>query len=240
MTEFRRPHHRAVAALLAAMDAKFLARAQCWFGGGTQIALSLDEYRESRDIDFLCSSREGFRLVRETVTEKSLGAAALKPIALARELRADRDGVRGFLMHGDARIKFEIVLEARFQLQLPGDADCVCGIATLTPLDMTTSKLLANSDRWADDSAASRDLIDLAMMQPRAKLLKQAIEKAQCAYGESVEADLTRAIGQLLGREGRLERCMAAMRISAPKAVLWQRIKALALAVAKPRSPSPS
>lgn len=29
-------------------------------------------------------------------------------------------------------------------------------------------KLLANSDRWADDSVFSRDLIDLAMNAPRA------------------------------------------------------------------------
>jgi len=31
---------------------------------------------------------------------------------------------------------------------------------------MATSKLLANSDRWADEGVFNRDVIDLAMMQP--------------------------------------------------------------------------
>ena len=52
------------------MDAGFLARAECYFGGGTMLAMTLGEYRESRDIDFLCSSREGFRSLRETVTDR--------------------------------------------------------------------------------------------------------------------------------------------------------------------------
>jgi len=34
------------------------------------LAMTLGEYRESRDIDFLCSSREGFRSLRETVTDR--------------------------------------------------------------------------------------------------------------------------------------------------------------------------
>ena len=229
MTEFRRPHHRAVAALLAAMDAKFLARAQCWFGGGTQIALSLDEYRESRDIDFLCSSREGFRLVRETVTEKSLGAAAHKPIALARELRAARDGVRGFLMHGDARIKFEIVLEARIDLAAPDEGDRVCGIQTLAPIDLAAEKLLANADRWADDSVYSRDLVDLAMMRADRRLLEAACVKAEGAYGQSVRSSLSQAVDALETRRGRLADCMTALSIDGvTRAQLWQAIRTVA------------
>jgi hypothetical protein len=36
MSEFRRARHRKVARVLAALDAKVLARAQCYFGGGTR------------------------------------------------------------------------------------------------------------------------------------------------------------------------------------------------------------
>ena len=36
-------------------------------------------------------------------------------------------------------IKFEIVLEARIELATPAPADTLCGVATLTPLDMVTS-----------------------------------------------------------------------------------------------------
>jgi hypothetical protein len=120
------------------------------------------------------------------------------------------------------------MLEARMHLQPPGPDDQLCGVATLTPLDMATSKLLANSDRWADDSVFSRDLIDLAMMAPPEALLRDAIAKAQAAYGTSVTADLKRAIDALRQRPHRLERCMLALQMdTTPKALLWDRIRAL-------------
>lgn len=119
------------------------------------------------------------------------------------------------------------MLEARIALEPPGPGDRLCGVATLTLLDMAASKLLANADRWRDDSALSRDLIDLAMMAPPKKLLKQAIEKAKQAYGESIEGDLAKAIQDLRDRPHRLDHCMQAMKIAVPKAVLWARIRSL-------------
>ncbi|HKX39733.1 MAG TPA: hypothetical protein VJO99_01140, partial [Burkholderiaceae bacterium] len=84
------------------------------------------------------------------------------------------------------------------------------------------------SDRWRDDAVFSRDLIDLAMMAPGKKLLREATDKAKEAYGASIEADLTKAITNLRERPHRLDQCMQAMQITTiPKAVLWSRIKAL-------------
>jgi hypothetical protein len=145
-----------------------------------------------------------------------------------REVRADQYGLRTMLRVGDVEIKFEIVLEARITLDPPGADDLICGVATLTPLDAAASKLLANSDRWRDDAVLSRDLIDLAMMQPSKALLRQAIAKAEGAYGASIEADLRKAIQALRERPHRLDQCMQAMRMTTvPKALLWKRIKAL-------------
>ena len=95
---FHREYHRAIAVTLAELHAPLLLEARCYFGGGTLIALSFGEFRESRDIDFLCSDRAGFRKLRETVTNESLGSIARKPIKLAREVRADRDGIRTFIV----------------------------------------------------------------------------------------------------------------------------------------------
>ena len=103
----------------------------------------------------------------------------------------------------------------------------ICGIATLTPLDMATSKLLANSDRCMDDGVFSRDLIDLAMMAPPLPLLHQAVVKAEQAYGASVCHDLDKAIARMRERQGRLERCMKALDMNMPRALLWQKIRAL-------------
>src|SRR5438309_7572594 len=105
---FRKAHHRAIAGILQRLDADFLLRSRCFFGGGTCLALLLDEYRESRDIDFLCSDREGFRALREAVRVDSLGHLARRKMPLAREVRADRDGIRTFVAVGELRIKLEV------------------------------------------------------------------------------------------------------------------------------------
>ena len=232
---FEREHHRRVASVLQALDARLLHAHQCLFGGGTALALRYGEYRESVDIDFLVSHREGYRALRQLLSGKAglqaICRAGIDPAPLftqSREVRADQYGIRTMLRVADAEIKFEIVLEARITLDAPGADDLVCGVATLTPLDAAASKLLANSDRWRDDAVLCRDLIDLALMAPPKALLRQAIVKAQGAYGASIEADLRQAIQTLRERPHRLDHCMQAMRMTTlPKALLWKRIKAL-------------
>lgn len=228
---FERPHHRRIAAVLEALDADMLAANDCLFGGGTAMALRYGEYRESVDIHFLVSKVEGYRHLRQRLT----GPGGVRAITRAghalsqtREVRADQYGIRTLLKADGADIKFEIVLEGRIELDDPGPNDRQCGVATLTPLDMATSKLLANSDRWRDDAVMSRDLIDLAMMAPPKALMKQAMAKAQGAYGESVAADLASAVEDLRARPHRLDQCMRAMAMTTvSKAALWARIKAL-------------
>ncbi|WP_295590094.1 nucleotidyl transferase AbiEii/AbiGii toxin family protein [uncultured Lamprocystis sp.] len=58
---YKRAHHRRIFSVLSQMDPDFLRAAACCFGGGTCLALVLDEYRESVDIDFLCAATEGYR-----------------------------------------------------------------------------------------------------------------------------------------------------------------------------------
>ena len=246
---FEREHHRRIATVLGALDATLLAANACLFGGGTAMALRYGEYRESADIDFLMSSVAGYRHLRQRLTGPDGMRAIEKPAASAtanappanatanpgqalnqvREMRADQYGIRTLLRVDDINIKFEIVLEGRIQLEAPSAEDNLCGVAALTPLDMAASKLLANSDRWRDDAVLSRDLIDLAMMAPPKELLQRAMAKATAAYGDSVQADLAKAIQDLRERPHRLDHCMQAMRMTTvPKAVLWMRMKALA------------
>ncbi len=229
---FEREHHRRVAHVLEALDARQLHGHQCLFGGGTAMALRHGEYRESVDIDFLVSHREGYRALRQVLSGAVGIHAICRPGAAdftqTREVRADQYGVRTMLRVDDVEIKFEIVLEGRITLDAPGDGDLLCGVATLTPLDMATSKLLANSDRWRDDSVLSRDLIDLAMMMPSKALLREAIVKAEAAYGAAIQTDLRRAVQSLRERPHRLDQCMRTMGMNTvPKALLWKRIKAL-------------
>ena len=229
---FERPHHRRIATVLQALDADALLANACLFGGGTAMALRFGEYRESVDIDFLVSRVDGYRQLRQRLMGPEGLRAITRPgqvLNPSREMRADQYGVRTLLQVEGADIKLEIVLEARFELEAPGPDDRLCGVATLTPLDMVTSKLLANSDRWRDDAVLSRDLIDLAMMAPPKKLLQRAIDKARAAYGDNVVADLAKAIENLRERPHRLDLCMKAMAMTTvSKAALWSRIRALA------------
>lgn len=228
---FERPHHQRIAQVLRALDGPLLRENNCLFGGGTAIALRYGEYRESVDIYFLVSDVGGYRTLRQLLTGLNGIAAILRddaePLTQAREVRADQYGIRTMLRVADQPIKFEIVLEGRIELAAPASSDEVCGIATLTPQDMAASKLLANSDRWGDDGVFNRDLIDLAMMKPSLALLRHAVEKAEGAYGGAILHDLDKALDRLQNRHGWLERCMQAMAMNLPKALVWQRLRAL-------------
>ena len=228
---FERPHHRRIATVLQALDADALLANACLFGGGTAMALRFGEYRESVDIDFMVSRVDGYRQLRQRLMGPEGLRAITRPgqvLNPSREMRADQYGVRTLLQVEGADIKLEIVLEARIELEAPCPDDRLCGVATLTPLDMATSKLLANSDRWRDDAVLSRDLIDLAMMAPPKKLLRRAIDKARAAYGDAVVVDLAKAIENLRERPHRLDQCMKAMAMTTvSKAALWSRIRAL-------------
>lgn len=228
---FERPHHQRIAHVLASLDAQVLRAQGCLFGGGTCIALRYGEYRESVDIDFLVSDPSGYRQLRQMLTGieglAPIVRAGAMPLVALREIRADQYGIRTQVQMDGHAIKLEIVREARIALDAPGVTDVVCGVGTLTLLDLAASKLLANSDRHMDDGVFSRDLIDLAMLPIRLPALRDALRKAEQAYGSAVSRDLARAIDRLQQREGRLERCMQVMAITLPKAVVWQKIRAL-------------
>jgi len=193
---FERRHHQRIAQFLAALNADFLAQANCYFGGGTAIVLSLNEYRESLDVDFLCSSTDGYRTLRNTIASASLGDIVSTPLELAREVRADRYGIRTFVRIDDVPVKFEIVSEGR--IDITGAIDAHLGVPTLSRTDMYAEKLLANADRCGDVSVASRDAIDLAMLIDHwGTIPDEAWAKARNAYGRSIDIAYARAIGMV-------------------------------------------
>lgn len=228
---FKRPHHNRIAHVLHALDAGIFRQNQCYFGGGTAIALRYGEYRESLDIDFLVSSLEAYRELRRILTGPQGLNILIKPEHLSliqiNDIRADQYGIRTRLHVVDQSIKFEIVFEARIEFERPRSRDVICGMTTLTPRDMAASKLLANSDRFADDSSFNRDIIDLAMMRFPLPLLRQARDKAGAAYGSAIRRDLEKCLHRMQSRVGWLEHCMQALAMHHTKAELWQRLRSL-------------
>ena len=198
---FTRPHHQRIAKVLESLDADLLKRHNCLFAGGTAIALGYGEYRESVDMDFLVSDLSSYRYLRNLVREQGLQALMKGTDAgqfQTSDIRSDQYGIRTKVFVEGKPIKFEIVLEGRIGLAKPGKKDSILGVASLTKLDMAASKLLANSDRGLDRGMHCRDVIDLA-----------------------------KVIGMLGEANGLLERCMKAMDVSVPRALLWQNISKL-------------
>ena len=124
--------------------------------------LLLDEYRESGDVDFLTASKEGYKVLCNTLTEQSLGTILQLPVKWLRDVRADRDGLRTFLEWEGVPIKVEIVFEARIEIASAYNEKL--GVPVLALDDFYAEKLLANCDRRLDRSTANRDVIDLAML----------------------------------------------------------------------------
>ena len=230
---FRRLHHQQVAEVLSMLDAPLLAEHNCWFGGGTAIVLANGEFRESVDIDFLVSDPKSYRALRQLVRDHGLDALATRELDLGRTPSVDQYGIRSAVLVAGMAIKFEIIHEGRIDLDTPSPEDEICGLRILTPTDQVATKLLANDDRWADTSTFSRDLIDLAMMRPDTPALKAGARKAVDAYGTTVGESLNRAVTYLQDRPQRLDEYIRALRIDAPRAVVWQSIRDLSARCAK-------
>ncbi len=207
---YKRPHHQRVAVVLAGMNAPFLRDAKCYFGGGTAIALQLDEYRESVDIDFLCADQEGYRKLRKSIFDNGLVDLFPAGITVLREVRADRDGIRAILAADGIPIKFEIVREAR--IELDGTDIPPIPVPCLTKTDLFAEKLLANADRFTDRSTMNRDIIDLLVMEEHWGPIPQgAWEKASAAYGDSAQRAFLKARELLADNPAYLGECLAKM-----------------------------
>ena len=201
VAKYRRARHQAVARILAGLASDVLTRAKCYFGGGTRIALELNEYRESEDIDFICSDLAGYRTLRAGIDNRSLGPLlplARSDLSLLRDVRADQYGIRTIIDVGGEPVKFEIVLEARITVtptkvkQIP--------VPVLDRTSCFAQKWLANADRWNDKAVLSRDAIDLAFML-NAWSVNEAVAGAKLAanaYGKAIARAARNASGKLL------------------------------------------
>ena len=213
MPKLARPRHRLVWQVLEALNSELLASMQCFFGGGTRIVLELDEYRESMDVDFLCSDRAGYRALRSMTTQSSFGGLFHEQPELLREIRADMYGIRTFLQVDGQPLKFEIIAEGR--IDLTGVAVDPFPIQLLDHTTCFAEKFLANADRGRDESTRSRDLIDLAFMSAHwpAEELSDGLALAIDAYGDAVFRELSASLTRFRDRKYR-QLCTTGLAVS--------------------------
>jgi hypothetical protein len=197
-----------VAKLLLSLNHALLHQSRCYFGGGTAIVMLLGEYRESRDVDFLCASATGYRMLRSAAFDSGLAGLFDKPPKALSELRADQYGLRAILSAAGTPIKFEIIREAR--IELGGQVEPRLRVPVLSRENLYAEKLLANADRGRDRSMLSRDFIDLTAMQPHwGPVPRSALAKAQAAYGAATITSALRESRRLLRDKGYREKCLS-------------------------------
>lgn len=200
MIAYRRPEHVVIARLLGVLDADLFERCRCFFAGGTAIVLQHGEYRLSRDVDFLCADRDGYRRLRSlAVGQGAAGLFRSPEVGTVRDFRTDQYGIRAALAYEGEQLRFEIVREGR--ITLSGGIDPVLRVPVLAPADQQAEKLLANADRCHDPAVACRDVIDLgALVHATGEISSAALAKALDAYGDDVVGKLVYAVNHLADR----------------------------------------
>lgn len=151
-------HHKKIYSALNYFNAEFLDEHNILFGGGTRIALELDEYRESIDIDFICPDKNSYKAVRDEVTNISLGNLVKKDFDYVREIHSTRSGVRTAIKIDDTPIKLEFVSFADYELTKSTGNRFV--VPYLDVKSCYVNKLLANADRYSE----YKDIFDLMAM----------------------------------------------------------------------------
>lgn len=222
MCNFKHNHHHRIVSLLNRLNADFLKKADCFFGGGTAIVLLLNEYRQSVDIDFIISSRQGYAMIREAIHAHGLAGIMLDAVPLHGDIRTDRDKIQMWLNPDDQRaIKLEIVYEAR--IDVTGETS-PWGIPVLSKVDMYAEKLLANADRWHDKSSSNRDILDIAMMLEHwGPIPSQAWQKTTEIYGQSIYHAFIKAIMRLEDQRY-LKQCIHSMQFEAEGQAMLTRL----------------
>ncbi|MFN6569468.1 MAG: nucleotidyl transferase AbiEii/AbiGii toxin family protein [Dendronalium sp. ChiSLP03b] len=205
-------YHNKILTILESFNSNLLREGSAYFGGGTLLALDFTEYRFSKDIDFISPvGTSGYKYLRTVVFESGYEGLFhdLSKIQIGRGT-TDQYGIRMIVLVDNLPIKTEIIAEARFELDPPRYPEW-SPVPCLSLNDCFTSKLLANSDRYMDDSVEARDLIDLAILRLQSPISQQSIEKAEKAY--EVIRPLKRAIERFQERQDYRQECFISLQI---------------------------
>lgn len=71
---FQYPLHNQILRVLQSIDRQFFQSCKTYFGGGTMLVMAYEEYRLSRDIDFLCPYGPAFSRLRNAVYDRGYDA----------------------------------------------------------------------------------------------------------------------------------------------------------------------
>ncbi len=213
---FRLDHHNKILTILESFNQDLLHKSFAYFGGGTLMALDFEEYRWSKDIDFICPvSTSGYKHLRTVIYDGGHRALFkdLSQIQIGHNT-TDQYGIRMLVTVDNTPIKTEIIAEVRFELDPPRYPSWT-SVPCLSINDCFTAKLLANSDRYLDNSVEARDLIDLAVLRLNSPIPQSAIDKAENAY--EVIRPLKEAIKSFQAKPNFRDKCFNGLQINSSR-----------------------
>ncbi|MCR9366960.1 nucleotidyl transferase AbiEii/AbiGii toxin family protein [Vibrio parahaemolyticus] len=197
MSEYKLTHHQIIESALENFNADFFRKNNIIFGGGTRIALEIDEYRESIDIDFLCPDRDSYRAVRYETTNVSLGQLVKEPFEYPREILFDRYAVRPWIKYKGTPIKLEFVSCDNYLIGFEWNP-ALFPVPFLDKPSCFYTKLLANADRKLVEPY--KDIFDLlAMRKAWGPIPNETIEAAEKHY--QVVPSLIKSLEDILNDE---------------------------------------
>ncbi len=74
---FNREHHQTILHILDCLNPEIFYDVGALFGGGTLITLLYEEYRWSKDVDFICPVGPGCKRLRQIVSDNNFKPSAL-------------------------------------------------------------------------------------------------------------------------------------------------------------------
>lgn len=209
---FRLDHHNKILTILQSFNTELLNQSLAYFGGGTLISLDFEEYRWSKDIDFICPVfSSGYKQLRTVIYDGGYKALFddISQIQIGQST-TDQYGIRMLVVVDNVLIKTEIIAEVRFELDPPRYTEWT-SVPCLSINDCFTAKLLANSDRYMDSSVEARDLIDLAVLRFHFPIPHSAIDKAENAY--EVMRPLKKAVRSFQEKPEFRDKCFTGLQI---------------------------
>jgi nucleotidyltransferase AbiEii toxin of type IV toxin-antitoxin system len=212
MSKYSIKHHQIIGSALSNFNADFFCEHNIVFGGGTRIALELGEFRESVDIDFLCPDKKSYRVVREQVTNISLGHLVKEEFKYLRDIRADRDAVRTVIAYQGINIKVEFISCDNYDLSAKIDTT-LFPVPFLDHASCFYTKLLANADRKLIEPF--KDIFDiLAMFDAWGPIPELAIILAESHYGKKVIIpDLIKSLNHMIAKPDNYTRSAAVLKM---------------------------
>jgi hypothetical protein len=211
MSKYDIEHHKVIGSALKNFNADFFCENNIVFGGGTRIALELDEYRESIDIDFLCPNRESYKAIRNQVTNRTFGLAVITDFKYQRDIKFDRYGIRTIIQVDGSNIQLEFVNCDQYDLELEVNLD-LFPIPFLSRNSCFYTKLLANADRALNPP--HKDIFDiLAMYKEWGSIPESAISSAEKHYGDDIKNKLIIALENMIGDPKKYEEYAKAIKM---------------------------